>query len=121
MTLRNRTLAALSVLLPAGAFGMSLALAAAPHATTEVDAASESVAARLQAIRAGVSTVTEELPVEPEADPNITKVWWGNGGWRPGWGNGGWRPGWGNGGWRNGGWRNGGWRNGGWPNFWRNW
>jgi rSAM-associated Gly-rich repeat protein len=121
MTLRNRTLAVLSVLLPTGAFGMSLALAAAPPAGGEAGAASESVAARLQAIRTGVSAVTQELPAEPEIDPNITKVWWGNGGWRPGWGNGGWRPGWGNGGWRNGGWRNGGWRNGGWPNFWRNW
>jgi rSAM-associated Gly-rich repeat protein len=127
MTLRSRTFKALSALLPAGVFGMSVALAAAPSAAGETasagTAASESVAARLQAIRSGVSAVTQKPSAEPGTDPNLVKVWWGNGGWggRPGWGNGGWRPGWGNGGWGNGGWRNGGWRNGGWPNFWRNW
>jgi hypothetical protein len=87
------------------------------------------VSARLQAIGNGVSAVTEGA--EPGGNPNIVKVWWGNGGWgrwHGGWGNGGWGPrfGWPNGGWRNGGWFNGGWGNGGWHNgpwgnFWRNW
>jgi rSAM-associated Gly-rich repeat protein len=140
MTLRNSTLKALSALLPAGAFGMSVALAAAPSVSGETAAVHESAAAsvatsesvsdRLQAIRSGVSAVTQEPFAEPDIGTNIVKVWWGNGGWRrgwgngggrPGWGKGGWRPGWGNGGWGNGGWGNGGWRNGGWPNFWRNW
>jgi rSAM-associated Gly-rich repeat protein len=101
MTLRRSALQALSILLPAGA---------------------DSVSARLQAIRNGVSSIAEQAPAEPDADPNIVKAWWGNGGWgnggwgwRPGWGNGGWGPGWRNGGWRNG------WHNGGWHNFWRNW
>jgi rSAM-associated Gly-rich repeat protein len=121
MISRSGTIKALSTLLPAGLFGMSVALAAAPPAAKSAGP-SESVDARLQAIRSGVSALTQEPSAEPRTDPNIIKVWWGNGGWgRPGWGNGGWRPGWRNGGWGNGGWRNGGWRNGGWPNFWRNW
>jgi rSAM-associated Gly-rich repeat protein len=131
MTLRNRTLKALSVLLPAGALGMSVALASAPATAAAAsgqnagasDTAGEGVAARLRAIRSGVSEMILEVPADGAPDHNIAKAWWGNvGGWRPGWGNGGWgwrNGGWGNGGWRNG-WGNGGWRNG-WPNYWHNW
>ncbi|MEJ1975877.1 MAG: GrrA/OscA1 family cyclophane-containing rSAM-modified RiPP [Acetobacteraceae bacterium] len=132
MTQRNRTVKTLSVLLPAGAFGLSVALASAPADALGVPAqnvASEAgsgqgVSARLQAIRSGMSTVVAETAAKTDADPNIVKAWWGNGGfgrwgrWHGGWGNGGW--GWHNGGWRNGGWGNGGWGNG-WHNFWHNW
>jgi rSAM-associated Gly-rich repeat protein len=141
MTQRNRTLDALSVLLPAGALGISMALASAPAEAVVVPnpnapstaAPDGSVSARLQAIRDGVSTIASRPPASTAGDAlNILKTWWGNGGWgrwHGGWGNGGWgwrNGGWGNGGWRNGGWGNGGWgnggwHNGGWPNFWHNW
>jgi rSAM-associated Gly-rich repeat protein len=134
MTALNRTLEALSTLLPAGALGISMALASA---TSEAQAASSQniskpasgngVSARLQAIRNGVSAVTSQAAAKAVKNPNLLQVWWGNGGWgrwHGGWG--GWHGGWGNGGWRNGGWGNGGWgnggwHNGGWPNFWHNW
>ncbi len=135
--MRNRTLDALSVLLPAGALGVSVALAAVraealPLSGAAAAGSGEGVAARLKAIRDGVSEITgedanAELADKAEGYPNVLKAWWRNGGW--GWRNGGWRNGgwgWRNGGWhpwRNGGWhpwRNGGWRNGGWRN-WRNW
>jgi rSAM-associated Gly-rich repeat protein len=139
MTTRSRTLRVLSLLLPAGALGISVALASAPAKAMVVpDPSSQvkpesGVAARLQAIRAGVSMLDSET-APPAGDPNITKAWWanglpwvnvvpwGNGGFRNGgWGNGGFRNGgWGNGGFRNGGWGNGGWGNG-WHNGWRNW
>ncbi len=126
MTRRSRTLEALSVLLPAGALGVSVALASTPAealAAPGQDAVSKiasghGVAARLEAIRNGVSEITGETANEEASGyPNVLKAWWRNG-WGRGWGwrNGGW--GWRNGGW---GWRNGGWRNGGWPNFWSNW
>jgi rSAM-associated Gly-rich repeat protein len=138
MTSRSRTLKVLSFLLPAGAFGISVALASAPAKALVVPdpsshaAPESSVAARLQAIRAGVSQL-DGAAAFPGADPNIAKAWWangipwvnvvpwGNGGFRNGgWGNGGFRNGgWGNGGFRNGGWGNGGWGNG-WHNGWRN-
>jgi rSAM-associated Gly-rich repeat protein len=114
----RRLLRSLSVLLPLGAFGVSVALAAAPaKPITESDTGKPGIAVRLAAIRDAVSQVTaEQSDLEPD-DPDIVKAWWGN--WSPGWGNGGWRNwrnGWNN--WRNG-WGNGGWHN--WPNFWRNW
>jgi rSAM-associated Gly-rich repeat protein len=131
MTLRSRTLEAISVLLPAGALGISVVLASAPAealvapdpSATSQAAPGEGVSARLQAIRSGVSAVTSQAGAETAGDPNILKVWWGNGGrWHGGWGNGG---GWHNGGWHNGGWHNGGWgngwHNGGWHNGWHNW
>jgi rSAM-associated Gly-rich repeat protein len=135
MTLRTRTLEALSVLLPAGALGISVALASTPAEALAVPSQSaaamgtpgEGVSARLKAIRSGVSAVTSQA-AETDGNPNIVKAWWGNGGWgrwHGGWGR--WRGGWGNGGWgwhngwHNGGWGNGGWGNGGWPNFWHNW
>ena len=142
----NRLFKALSVVLPAGAFGASVLLALA---ATEASAASnsnqptnappptsqESVSTRLQSIRSGVSDMTGSASFDPEGDAKATPAWWGNGGWgrwHLGWGNGGgWRNGgwgnggWGNGGWHNGGWGNGGWHNGGWGNgwhnFWHNW
>jgi len=115
---------ALSALLPLGAFGISVALAAAPAKPLVPGGTStqESVAERLSAIRSAVSEMTaEQAGLEP-GDPNIVKAWWANRGSH--WGNGGWRNwrnGWANGGWHNwgNGWHNGGWHN--WPNFWRNW
>jgi rSAM-associated Gly-rich repeat protein len=137
MTTRSRTLRALSLLLPTGALGISVALASAPAKAMVVpDPSSDGasgVAARLQAIRAGVTMLDSQTP-SPGADPNVTKAWWangipwvnvapwGNGGFRNGgWGNGGFgNGGWGNGGFRNGGWGNGGFANGGWGNGWHN-
>ena len=121
----RRMLKTLASLLPLGALGVSVALAATPAkpivSSGNKDAATRDVAGRLQAIRAAVSEVTAEQAGLQPGDPNIQKAWWGN--WHPGfWGNGGWRNwhnGWGNGGWRNGGWGNGGWHN--WHNGWGNW
>ena len=139
MANRSRILKALSVVLPAGAFGASVLLALA---ASEASAASntnqqpsttpqQSISTRLQTIRAGVSDMSGSASFDPQADATAAPAWWGNGGWgrwRAGWGNGGfgWRNGgWGNGGWHNGGWGNGGWGNGGWHNgwhnFWHNW
>jgi rSAM-associated Gly-rich repeat protein len=130
----DRLLNALAVVLPAGAFGASVLLAlaatdatAATNQNTSPQSTSEqSVAARLQAIRSGVSDMSGEASGEAQGDAKATPTWWGNGGWgrwHMGWGNGGW----GNGGWHNwnnwhnGGWLNGGWGNGGWHNYWHNW
>jgi rSAM-associated Gly-rich repeat protein len=96
-----------------------------PQGSSAASGKEPGVAARLKAIRDGVSEVLdnsadEVFPSIVEGFPNVLKAqWrnWRNGGWRPRWGNGGW--GWRNGGWRPH-WRNGGWRNGGWRN-WRNW
>ena len=139
MANRNRILKALSVVLPAGAFGASVLLALA---ASEASGASntnqqtsttpqQSISTRLQTIRAGVSDMSGSASFDPQGDAKATPAWWGNGGWgrwHAGWGNGGWgwhNGGWGNGGWRNGGWGNGGWGNGGWHNgwhnFWHNW
>jgi rSAM-associated Gly-rich repeat protein len=129
--MRNRTLKALSFLLPAGVLGVSVTLAGAPanalplspQGAGAASGQNPGVAARLKAIRDGVSEVAGE-PADDvfanvgEGFPNVLKAYWRNwrnGGWRPRWHNGGW--GWRNGGWH---WRNGGWRNGGWRN-WRNW
>lgn len=122
----NPYLKLVSILLPAGALGMSVALAASPARASEKPAPSPregmpepgSVANRLQAIREAVSVVAEEGGVTGQSsDPDIRLAWWGNGNGR-GWGNGGRR--WGNGAgprWGNGGFHN--WRNGGrvWVNF----
>ena len=121
MSAPRRTLKALAALLPLGAFGISVALAAAPgkpiDQTITPDAAKPGVATRLATIRTAVSQVTADRAGLQPGDPNILKAWWGN--WRPWWGNGGWRN-WPNG-WHNwgNGWHNGGWHN--WPNWWRNW
>ena len=113
----------LAALLPMGALGASVALAAPAVKPAEPSPAAD-VATRLQDIRNAVSQVTADQAGIRAGDPNIVKAWWAN--WRPGWGNGGWhnwRNGWGNGGWGNGGWHNwhNGWGNGGWHNFWHNW
>ena len=109
---------ALAALLPLGAMGVSVALAAAPaRPIAPPDAAAGNVAGRLQAIRAAVTEITADQAGLQPGDPDIQKAWWAN--WRPGWFNGGWRNwrnGWNN--WNN--WRNN-WFNGGWNNFWRNW
>ena len=116
---------ALAQLLPSGALGLSVGLAAADASATAVAApkgpATASVADRLQSIRTDVSSALEQYRKDGEpfvaVDPEQMLAWWGNGGWR----NGGWRNGgWGNGGWHNGGWHNGGWGNG-WHNGWHNW
>jgi len=128
----NRLAKALAVVLPAGAFGASVALAlasssaaAAPSIpSTEASPPSGAgVSIRLQEIRSGVSEMTGSADDGLKGDAKATPTWWGNGGWgrwHGGWGNGGW--GWHNGGWGNGGWRNwhNGWGNGGWPNGWHN-
>jgi rSAM-associated Gly-rich repeat protein len=115
----------LSRLLPTGALGVSVALAAFAAQAAPPDpqagaapASAIDVAAQLAAIRNAVSTATADAAGIAPGDPNIVKAWWGNwGGPGFGWRNGGW----GNGGWRNwhNGWGNGGWHN--WHNFWHNW
>jgi rSAM-associated Gly-rich repeat protein len=145
----NRLFKALSVVLPAGAFGASVVLAlasadasaASNKSTSEQPASEESVSARLREIRSAISDMTGAASDE-SGDAKATPAWWANGGigglhlgwgnggggwgngggWRNGgWGNGWHNGGWGNGGgWRNGGWGNGGWHNG-WHNFWHNW
>jgi hypothetical protein len=117
MSAREKYLRILSTVLPAGALGASLLLAAATTAGAKPAASNTPagiagdgrIAERLAAIRDAVSEVAGRSP-----DRGTELAWWGwrNGG--GGWRNGGW-------GWRNGGWGNGGWRNGGWRNFWRNW
>ncbi len=142
MSQHNRYVPFLTALLPAGAFGLSLALAsnAANATATEGDsppleptgANTLSVANELQAIRDAVDEAKTEIDgaVSHVDNPDVRLAFWLNGnglGWGNGgqvWGNGGYAPwanarpwgnGWGNGGWGNGGgWHN--WRNGGWRN-----
>jgi rSAM-associated Gly-rich repeat protein len=140
----NRVLKKLSVVLPAGAFGASVLLAlaasdasAASNSNPQINTPEpeQSISARLQTIRAGVSDMSGSASFDAEGDARATPArWinggWGNGGWGRwgagwgngglGWRNGGWGNGWHNGGWGNGGWGNGGWHNG-WHNFWHNW
>ena len=122
----RRSARALAALLPAGAFSLSVSLAAADaSASTEALQPGKpgDVAEKLQSIRLSVSDAVQKYAVDKEpfvaVDPDQRLAWWGNGwrgGWRGGWGNGGWH----NGGWGNGGWGNG-WHNGGWGNGWHNW
>jgi rSAM-associated Gly-rich repeat protein len=122
----RRTLRALAALLPAGALGLSMSLAAADAKAARSAGADRpepaSVSQRLQSIRDTVSVVVKEAAKDaddPTADRDIQLAWWGNGGWHNGgWRNGGWLNGWHNGGWHN--WGNG-WHNGGWLNGWHNW
>jgi rSAM-associated Gly-rich repeat protein len=129
----RRALSALAGLLPAGALGLSVSLAAADAKAAISSDASEakkpaSVAERLQSIRETVSGAINEMPKGDEpflkVDPEKRLAWWGNGGWgNGGWGNGGWHN-WNN--WGNGlvlplpiaPWNN--WGNG-WHNGWHNW
>ncbi len=126
MTQNRRSLRALAHLLPSGALGLSVGLAAADAAATTVaepEGKKASVAERLEALRTDVSGAIEQYRKDGEPfvalDPEQMLAWWGNGGWRNGgWRNGGWGNGWHNGGWGNG-WHNG-WGNG-WHNGWHNW
>ncbi len=115
----NRTLKALSFLLPAGVLGVSFTLAnrpadalpLSPQGAAAASGQNPGVAARLKAIRDGVSEVG--MPIDDgvfvkvgEGFPNVLKAWWRNfrngGGWHRGFRNGGWHRGWRNGGgWRN--------------------
>jgi hypothetical protein len=147
MPRHNPYLRLLTALLPAGAFGLSIALAstAAKATPTEGDKPRAddgtnrfSIADELKAIRDGVDEARAEMQGGESGridHPDIRLAWWlnnnglgwGNGGAR--WGNGGypawgnvrpWGNGWGNGGWRNAApWHNGwhNWHNGGWRNF----
>jgi rSAM-associated Gly-rich repeat protein len=141
MSATKRTSKALALLIPAGMFGISAALATT-QASAETTSAglgpnARPVADRLTDIRKAVSAVnaTTTSRVAPDV-PLMLAEWlnfgggfgwhnggWGNGGWHNGgWGNGGWHnaPNWGNGGWGNG-WHNApNWGNGGWHNFWHN-
>jgi rSAM-associated Gly-rich repeat protein len=120
MTQDRRSMRALAQLLPSGALGLSVGLAAADAAgmaNSDHQGGKRSVADRLEALRTDVSGAIEQYRRDGEpfvaVDTDQLLAWWGNGGWR----NGGWRN-WGNG-WHNGGWGNGGWGN--WHNGWHNW
>ena len=125
MTQDRRSARALAALLPAGAMGLSINLAASDAAATaaagkiEAPTPPAEVAERLQSIRLSVTQALEKYAQDKEPfvalDPAQQLAWWGNG-WHGGWHNGGWH----NGGWHNGGWGNG-WHNGGWGNGWHNW
>ncbi len=96
----RRSLRTLANLLPSGALGLSVGLAAADAAATSVPERQEgSVAQRLQSLRLDVSVALEQYRKDGEpfvaVDSEERLAWWGNGGWR----NGGWRN-WGNG-WHN--------------------
>jgi hypothetical protein len=147
MSRHNRYLQFLTALLPAGAFGLSVALASHVAKATPATEGDDphvdnspntfSVATELQTIRDAMDEASTDMQggtVGQVNDPNIRLAYWLNGngrGWGNGgarWGNGGWpawgnaRPwsnGWGNGGWGNGVWHNGGWHNGG--GGWHNW
>jgi hypothetical protein len=108
LSLRQKYLAALARLLPAGLLGASLTLGAATPGSAaregsienQPGAAAASVSDRLSAIREAVSEI-----VGSEVQGKNLQTAWGN--WRNGWHN-----------WRNGGWRNGGWHN---SHNWHNW
>lgn len=97
----RRSLRTLANLLPSGALGLSVGLAAADAtAGTSVPERQEgSVAQRLQSLRLDVTVALEQYRKDGEpfvaVDSEERLAWWGNGGWR----NGGWRN-WGNG-WHN--------------------
>ena len=104
------SLRALAQLLPSGALGLSVGLAAADASATTVaepEGRAASIAERLEALRTDVSGALERYRKDGQpfvaVDAEQMLAWWGNGGWR------------------NGGWRNGGWGNGGWHNGWHNW
>jgi rSAM-associated Gly-rich repeat protein len=136
MATKSQVSKALSLVLPAGALGASLLLAissaeaaASPAPTADTPTDPPGVAARLQAIRAGVADFATpaaegSAQLEQTDSGHLVPTWWGNGGWgrwHLGWGNGGWRFGWHNGGWGPH-WGNGGpngWNN--WHNGWNNW
>ncbi len=116
MSLRQRYLAILAQLGPAGAVGLSAALGAvAPAAASEPpsvnppSATKEGVADRLAAVRDAISVIDGNRADAVKAEGRLA---WGNWGW-----GGGYRP-WGGFGWPN--WNN--WHNwNNWNNFWHNW
>jgi len=117
MNSSRRMVKALAALLPLGALGVSVALAATSTAQAAPMAAGNAtqgnVANRLAAIRGAVSEIAGGQADTDAGDPNIQKAQWFNFA-VPGWRNGGWNN------WRNGPpWGNGGWHN--WHNGWRNW
>ncbi|WP_289296272.1 hypothetical protein [uncultured Reyranella sp.] len=97
----RRSLRTLANLLPSGALGLSVGLAAADAAagTSLPERQEGSVAQRLQSLRLDVTVALEQYRKDGEpfvaVDAEERLAWWGNGGWR----NGGWRN-WGNG-WHN--------------------
>src|SRR3954470_24221701 len=90
----RRMLRALAALLPAGALGFSVTLAAAgakAAATADPEARTPgSLAERLQTIREDVSGAMDKDRFL-KVDPDKRMAWWGNGSHN--WGNGGWRNG----------------------------
>ena len=108
MSLRQRYVAILAHLAPAGAVGLSAALGGvAPAAASEPpggnppSVTNEGVSERLAAVRAAVSAIDGDRAGAAKVEGRLA---WGNWGW--GWG---YRPGWG---WPN-------WHN--WGNWFRNW
>lgn len=115
MSLRQKYLAILSEIVPAGIVGVSMLLGSTPSSANEhplglQPRASALVSERLAAIRNAVSALAQEGETAAGED-NLQLAWgnwWRNWGWgRP------WHWGWPN--WPN--WRN--WSNR--PNWWRNW
>src|SRR5712691_1347638 len=102
MAERRQTLRNLAKLLPSGAAGLSMSLAAADASATTAPPAKtpDSVKDRLRMIRGDIASALEQYATDGEpfvaVDPATRLAWWGNGGWR-------------NGGWHN------------WVNGWHNW
>jgi hypothetical protein len=115
LSLRQRYLALLTHLAPAGVVGVSALLgAAAPGAASEPPPGAqpmvtekEAVSERLAAVREAVSAIDTQKEDAAKAEGRLA---WGNWGYRGGWGGYGYRGGWG--GWPN-------WHN--WGNWFRNW
>src|ERR1700730_3388638 len=96
MAERRQTLRNLARLLPSGAAGLSMSLAAADASATTAQPAKapDSVKNRLQTIRSDIASALEQYATDGEpfvaVDPATRLAWWGNGGWRHrGWGHGG--------------------------------
>ena len=113
MSLRQKYLRVLSRIMPAGAVGASLLLAAAAPARPRSFRRTRNGRLRtVPLLPNGWPPFERRFPILPERPSDRAgeqQLAWGN--W---WRNGGWR----NGGWGN--WRNG-WHNGGWHNWWHNW
>src|SRR5258707_15262551 len=97
MAERRQTLRNLAKLLPSGAAGLSMSLAAADASATTAQPAKapDSVKDRLLTIRSDIASALEQYATDGEpivaVDPATRLAWWGNGGWRHrGWRNGGW-------------------------------
>lgn len=95
MSQDRRSLRTLAQLLPSGALGLSVGLAAADATATAAPvpgSGKRAVAERLEALRTDVSGVIEQYRRDGEplvaVDPELLLAWWGNGGW------GNWHNGW---------------------------